>query len=107
MAAIVKADTVGIEEGDAVKGLAFEERGEGHYYKVILHIDQCYVPISDDTLEALIPYASAPPDQFLPIFLDKVSYSSYLRERIEAALRHGPDANTQISRLQQFLQTRT
>lgn len=86
-----------------MKGLSFEQRGEGHHYKVILHIDQCYVPVSDDVVQALIPYASSSPDQFLPVFLDKIGYSTYLREQIQAALNHGPDANTQIARLQQFL----
>jgi hypothetical protein len=86
-----------------MKGLRFESRGEGDYYKLILHIGQSFVPVSDDILETLKQHSADTPDRFLPIFLDQVGYSTYLREMIQAELNEGGDSASQLSALQQFL----
>ena len=86
-----------------MKGLHFEQRGEGNYYKVILHIGNCYVPVSDDILEELKQQASLSTDRFLAAFMDKVGYSSYLKEQIQTELANGGDTTAQASALQQFL----
>jgi len=84
------------------KGLRLEQRGEGNYYKVILHIGSTLIPISDDLVEELQTHTALTPDQFFPIFVNKVGYSSYLQEQIRQEVREAGDLNTQMSALQQF-----
>ena len=86
-----------------MKGLRFESRREGDYYKLILHIGQSFIPVSDDIIEILKQHAADSPDRFLPIFLDQVGYSTYLKEMIQAGLNEGGDSVSQISTLQNFL----
>ncbi len=86
-----------------MKGLRFESRREGDYYKLILHVGQAFVPVSDDIVEILKEHLADTPDRFLSTLLDKVGYSSYLREMIQAELNDGGDSVSQISTLQQFL----
>ncbi|GJL54694.1 MAG: hypothetical protein NPIRA02_18260 [Nitrospirales bacterium] len=86
-----------------MNGLRFERKGEGDYYKLILHIGDCYVPVSDDIIEVLTQQASAPADQFLSVLLDKVGYSSYLKEQIQTELAKGGNTSAQINALQQAL----
>ena len=86
-----------------MKGLRFESRREGDYYKLILHIGQSFVPVSDDIVEILKQYTADTPDRFLSTLLDKVGYSSYLREMIQAELGEGGDSASQITTLQNFL----
>jgi hypothetical protein len=86
-----------------MKGLRFESRREGDYYKLILHIGQSFVPVSDDIVEILKQHTADNPDRFLPIFLDQVGYSNYLREMIQAELNESGDSASQISTLQNFL----
>lgn len=85
------------------KGLRLEKRGEGNFYKLILHIGSTLVPISDDIIEELRDHAALPPDKFFPIFLDKVGYSSYLQEQIRQEVREAGDLTPQMSAIQQFL----
>jgi len=87
-----------------VTGLRFEQKGEGDYYKLILHIGDCYVPVSDDIVEVLKHHTSATADRFLSVLLDKVGYSSYLKEQIQSELVKGGNTSAQISALQQSLQ---
>jgi len=83
-----------------MKGLHFEHRGEGSYYKVVLHIGNCYVPVSDDILEELSTLSSAPAERFLSAFLRHLGYSSYLKTQIQTEL----DGETQqVEALQRFL----
>lgn len=84
------------------KGLKLEQRGEGNYYKVILHIGSTLVPISDDIVEELQNHTALSPDQFFPIFLNKVGYSSYLQEQIRQEVREAGDLNAQMTTIQQF-----
>ena len=86
-------------------GLRFEQKDEGNYYKVILHIGDCYVPVSDDIIEQLKQHTSATADRFLSVLLDKVGYSSYLKEQIQTQLEKSGNTSAQISALQQALQT--
>ena len=84
-------------------GLRFEKRREGDYYKLILHIGDCYVPVSDDVVETLKEHTSATADRFLSILLEKVGYSTYLKEQIQGQLEANGNISTQISALQQSL----
>jgi len=86
-----------------MKGLYFEQRGEGSYYKVILHIGNCYVPVSDDIVEELSMLSSAPTERFLSVFLRQLEYSSYLKDQIQAELDGGNHRTQQVEALQQFL----
>jgi hypothetical protein len=70
---------------------------------LILHIGQSFVPVSDDIVEILKQHTADNPDRFLPIFLDQVGYSNYLREMIQAELNESGDSASQISTLQNFL----
>ena len=86
-----------------MKGLHFESRGEGNYYKLILHIGSSYVPISDEIIETLKQHMEEPPNQFLSIFLEQVGYSSYLKENIQTELTNAGDVDTQVAAIQRFL----
>ena len=83
-----------------MKGLRFERLGNGHYYKVILHIGSTYVPVSDDTLESLRAQALLPAERFLDLLVEKIGYSSYLKEQIRNELKTNGDPHTQITVLQ-------
>lgn len=83
-------------------GLRLEQRGDGHYYKVILHIGSTLIPISDDIVEELRTHTALTPDQFFPIFLNKVGYSSYLQEQIRKEVQNTGDLTPQMSVIQQF-----
>lgn len=86
-------------------GLRFEHKEEGNYYRLILHIGDCYVPVSDDIVEELKQHTSATADRFLSILLDKVGYSSYLKEQIQTQLEKGGNTSSQIGDLQKSLQS--
>jgi SOS response regulatory protein OraA/RecX len=88
-----------------VKGLRFERLGNGHYYKVVLHIGSTYVPISDEVLEDLKKQSLLPAERFLELLVDKVSYSSYLKEQIRAELKSAGDPITQVTVLQGVIRT--
>lgn len=83
-------------------GLRLEQRGDGNYYRVILHIGSTLVPISDDIVEELRTHVALTPDQFFPIFLNKVGYSSYLQEQIRKEVQNTGDLTPQMSVIQQF-----
>ncbi|MCY4614190.1 MAG: hypothetical protein OXB94_11305 [Nitrospira sp.] len=85
-------------------GLRFERRGEGDYYKVILHVGSTYVPISDEDVEELKRNSTMLGGQFLEFFLDRIGYSSYLKDQIKAELLKIGDSSQQISMLRQSLQ---
>ena len=84
------------------KGLRLEQRGEGNYYNVILHIGSTLIPVSDDIVEELRTHTALTPDQFFPIFVNKVGYSSYLQEQICQEVREAGDLTVQMSAIQQF-----
>lgn len=83
-------------------GLRLEQRGDGNYYRVILHIGSTFIPISDDIIEELRTHTALTPDQFFAIFVNKVGYSSYLQEQIRQEVREAGDLSTQMSSIQQF-----
>lgn len=85
------------------KGLRLEARGEGNYYKVILHFGSTLIPISDEILDELRKQTAQSPDQFFKIFLEKVGYSSYLAEQIRQEVLQAGDLNSQMSAIKQFL----
>src|SRR5256886_16248642 len=35
----------------SMKGLRFERLGNGHYYKIVLHIGSTYLPVTDEIVE--------------------------------------------------------
>ncbi|GJL69656.1 MAG: hypothetical protein NPIRA06_22910 [Nitrospirales bacterium] len=83
-------------------GLRLEQRGDGNYYRVILHIGSTLIPISDDIVEELRTHIALTPDQFFPIFVNKVGYSSYLQEQIRKEVQSTGDLIPQMSVIQQF-----
>lgn len=83
-----------------MKGLRFERLGKGQYYKVVLHIGNTYVPISDDILEELKAQSLLPAERFLEVLVEKVGYSSYLKEQIRSELKNAGDSVTQVTVLQ-------
>lgn len=84
-------------------GIRFERRGEGDYYKVILHIGSTYVPISDEDVETL-KKESALSGAFLEFFLDRIGYSSYLKDQLKAELGKIGNSSDQLSLLRQAIQ---
>ena len=83
--------------------LRFERRGEGDYYKVLLHIGSTYVPISDEDVDELKKQSAILSDKLLDFFLDRVGYSSYLKDRIKVELIKIGDPPKQISTLRQSI----
>ncbi len=86
-----------------MNGLRFERRGDGDYYKVLLHIGSTYVPISDEDVESLKKQSAILGDKLLEFFLDRVGYSSYLKDQIKAELAKLGDPPKQISTLRQSI----
>ncbi|MBM4119850.1 MAG: hypothetical protein ACKOBZ_05370 [Nitrospira sp.] len=82
------------------KGLRFERIGTDRHYNIVLHIGSTYVPVSDDTLEALKAQTLLPAERFLDVLVDKIGYSSYLKEQIRGELAVNGDPHTQITVLQ-------
>ncbi len=83
--------------------LRLELRGEGNYYKGILHIGSTLIPISDDILEVLQANTALSADGFYRLFVEKVGYSSYLQEQIQQEVKEAGDLQAQMSAIQQAL----
>lgn len=82
------------------KGLKFERIGTDRHYNVIFHIGDTYVPVSDEIVEALKAQSLMPAERFLEFLIDKVGYSSYLREQIRAELKRAGETVTLMTVLQ-------
>jgi hypothetical protein len=82
------------------KGLRFERLGTDRYYNVVFHIGNSYVPVSDETVEELKAESLLPPERFLEVLIDKVGYSSYLKEQIRDELKRSGETITQMTILQ-------
>jgi hypothetical protein len=87
-------------KGNAVKGLRFERIGRNRYYNVVFHMGNAYVPVSDEILEELKAQSLLPVERFLDLLIDRVGYSSYLKDQIRAELKSSGDPVTQITVLQ-------
>jgi len=83
-----------------VKGLRFERLGRDRYYNVIFHIGSTYVPVSDETIDDLKAQSLLPAERFLDLLLDKIGYSTYLKDQIRTELKTAGDPVTQITVLQ-------
>jgi hypothetical protein len=88
------------DKGIVVKGLRFERLGRDRYYNVIFHIGSTYVPVSDETLDELKSQSLLPAERFLDLLLDKIGYSSYLKDQMRNELKNAGDPVTQITVLQ-------
>jgi len=86
-----------------VEGLRFEKKGEGSYYKVLLHIGSTLVPISDEDVAELKKQSPIMGEKFVDFFLDRVGYSPYLTDQIRAELRKLGEAPKQISTLRKLI----
>ena len=83
-----------------MKGVRFERLGTGRYYNVIFHIGSTYVPVSDETVEELQTQTLLSPDRFLELLIQKIGYSSYLKDQIRNELKKSGDPVTQVTVLQ-------
>jgi len=83
-----------------VKGLRFERIGNGRYYNVVFHIGTTYIPVSDETVEELKVQSLIPVERFLDLLIDRVGYTSYLKDQIREELKNSGDSVTQITVLQ-------
>ncbi len=83
-----------------MKGLRFERIRKEQHYNVVFHIGSTYVPVSDETIDELKGQSLLPPERFLNVLLDKVGYSTYLRDLIQGELKTAGDPITQITVLQ-------
>jgi len=83
-----------------VKGLRFERIGKGRYYNVVFHMGSTYVPVSDETVEELKAQSLLTAERFLDFLIDRVGYSSYLKDQIRTELKSSGDPVTQITVLQ-------
>jgi hypothetical protein len=84
----------------AVKGLRFERIGRDRHYNVIFHVGSTYVPVSDETIDELKGQTLLPAERFLDVLIDRIGYSSYLKDQIRAELQAAGDPTTQITVLQ-------
>jgi hypothetical protein len=83
-----------------VKGLRFERIGKDRYYNVVFHIGSTYIPVSDESIEELKTHSLLPAERFLDLLVDRVGYSSYLKDQIRNELKSAGDPVTQITVLQ-------
>ena len=83
-----------------MKGLRFERIANGRHYNIVFHIGSTYVPVSDDTVEELKEQSLLPAERFLDLLIDRVGYSSYLKDQIRSELKASGDPTTQITVLQ-------
>ncbi len=83
-----------------MKGLRFERIGKDRYYNVVFHMGSSYVPVSDETVEELKAKSLLPVERFLELLVDRVGYSSYLKNQIRTELKSSGDPITQITVLQ-------
>jgi hypothetical protein len=83
-----------------MKGLRFERIGQDRYYNVVFHMGSTYVPVSDETVEELKAQSLLPPERFLDFLIDRIGYSSYLKDQIRTELKSSGDPVTQITVLQ-------
>jgi hypothetical protein len=67
---------------------------------MVLHIGSTYVPVSDDIVAELKNQSLLPAERFLELLVDKVGYSSYLKEQIRTELKNAGDPLTQVTVLQ-------
>lgn len=83
-----------------MKGLRFERIGKDRYYNVVFHIGTSYIPVSEETIEELKTQSLLPAERFLDLLVDRVGYSSYLKDQIRNELKSAGDPVTQITVLQ-------
>ena len=83
-----------------MKGLRFERLGRDRHYNIIFHIGSSYVPVSDETIEELKAQTLLSSDRFLDLLLDKIGYTSYLKDQIRTELQASGDPMTQMTVLQ-------
>ena len=83
-----------------MKGLRFERIGKGRHYNVVFHIGSTYVPVSDESVEELKTQSLLPAERFLDLLVDRIGYSSYLKDQIRSELKSSGDPVTQITVLQ-------
>ena len=83
-----------------MKGLRFERIGGDRYYNVVFHMGSTYVPVSDETIAELKTQSLLPAERFLDLLIDRIGYSSYLKEQIRTELKSSGDPVTQITVLQ-------
>ena len=83
-----------------MKGLRFERIGKNRHYNVVFHMGNSYVPVSDEIVEELKEQSLLPVERFLDLLIDRVGYSSYLKEQIRTELKSSGDPVTQITVLQ-------
>ncbi|MDR4478627.1 MAG: hypothetical protein R3B37_02590 [Nitrospira sp.] len=83
-----------------MKGLRFERLGRDRHYNIIFHIGSSYVPVSDETLDELKAQTLLSSERFLDLLLDKIGYTSYLKDQIRAELQAAGDPMTQMTVLQ-------
>ncbi len=82
------------------KGLMVKRIGTDRHYNVVFYIGDTYVPVTDETVEALKAQSLLPSERFLEFLIDKVGYSSYLREQIRAELKRAGETATLMTVLQ-------
>ena len=83
-----------------MKGLRFERLGRDRHYNIIFHIGSSYVPVSDETIEELKAQTLLSSERFLDLLLDKIGYTSYLKDQIRTELQASGDPMTQLTVLQ-------
>ncbi len=83
-----------------MKGLRFERLGRDRHYNIIFHIGSSYVPVSDETIEELKAQTLLSSERFLDLLLDKIGYTSYLKDQIRTELQASGDPMTQMTVLQ-------
>ena len=83
-----------------MKGLRFERLGRDRHCNIIFHIGSSYVPVSDETIEELKAQTLLSSERFLDLLLDKIGYTSYLKDQIRTELQASGDPMTQMTVLQ-------
>ena len=94
-------ETVNTDKGkESGRGVWLERVGTNRHYNVVFHMGSTYMPVSEETMEELKAQSLLPVERFLDLLIDRVGYSSYLKEQIRAELKSSGDPVTQITVLQ-------
>ena len=83
-----------------MKGIRVERLGRDRHYSFIFHIGSSCVRVSDETIEELKAQTLLSSERFLDFLLDKVGYTSYLKDQIRTELQASGDPMTQMTVLQ-------
>ena len=68
-----------------MKGLHFK-KVEGGLYQFLFYVGDFFVPVEETLVQELKTHIHRPPEEFLKLIVEKLGYSSYLRNALQEVL---------------------